>query len=65
MIVKAAAQEPLPYSFDLKAASKYTGFSVWALHQAICRGQLPVANQKPYIIRRVDLEAFVDSRVLR
>jgi hypothetical protein len=55
--------EVLPYSFDLKGASKYTGYSVWSLRQAIHARQLPVANLKPYIIRRVDLEAFVNSRV--
>ena len=53
----------LPYSLDLKSASSYTGYSVWALRQAVYSGQLLVANQKPYIIRRVDLEAFVNSRV--
>jgi hypothetical protein len=57
------APEPTPYSFDLKGASRHTGYSVWALRQAIYGKQLPVANQKPYLIRRVDLEAFVDSRV--
>jgi hypothetical protein len=51
------------YSFDLKDASTYTGYSVWALRQAIYSKQLPVTSHKPYIIRRVDLEAFVDSRV--
>ncbi|HYT20120.1 MAG TPA: hypothetical protein VEW05_07795 [Candidatus Polarisedimenticolia bacterium] len=55
--------EPTPYSFDLKGASKYTGYSVWSLRQAIHAKQLPVVNQKPYLIRRADLEAFVDSRV--
>ena len=55
--------EPMPYSFDLKSASKYTGYSVWSLRQAIHAKQLPVVNQKPYLIRRADLEAFVDSRV--
>jgi hypothetical protein len=55
--------EPLPYSFDLKGASKYTGYSVWALRQAIYAKQLPIVNPKPYIIRRVDLESFVNSRV--
>jgi hypothetical protein len=53
---------PLSYSFTLKAASAYTGLSVWALRQAIYSKTLPVVNQKPYIIRRADLEAFVDSR---
>ena len=57
------ASEPLSYSFDLKGASKYTGYSVWALRQAIYAKQLPIVNQKPYLIRRADLEAFVDSRV--
>ena len=61
--VPAQVVEPLPYSFDLKGASKYTGLSVWALRQAIYLGKLLVANKKPYIIRRLDLEAFVNSRV--
>jgi hypothetical protein len=51
------------YSFDLKAAATYSGFSIWALRQAIYAKQLPVVNQKPYIIRRADLEAYVDGRV--
>jgi hypothetical protein len=55
--------DPLPYSFDLKDAAKYTGYSAWALRQAIYEGQLPVVNQKPYIMRRIDLEAYVDNRV--
>ena len=59
----APVSEPPAFSFDLKGASKHTGFSVWALRQAIYAGQLLVVNQKPYIIRRADLEAFVDSRV--
>ncbi len=61
----AIAPEPttLAYSFDLKGASRHTGYSVWALRQAIYSGKLPVTNLKPYLIRRVDLEGFVDSRV--
>lgn len=61
--VSIVASDPLPYSFDLKGAAKYTGYSVWALRQAIYARQLLVVNQKPYLIRRADLEAFVDSRV--
>src|SRR2546425_2225860 len=37
----------LPYSMDLKAAAKHTGYSVWALRQAIYAKQLPIVNQKP------------------
>jgi hypothetical protein len=55
----------LPYSFDLRAASQYTGYSVWGLRQAIYAGDLHVVSQKPYIIRRADLEAYIDSRVMR
>jgi hypothetical protein len=58
-----AAPQVLSYSFDLKDASQYTGYSVWALRQAIYAKQLAVVNQKPYIMRRIDLEAYVDSRV--
>jgi hypothetical protein len=67
LIVPAAAPQPQvwPYSFDLKGASIYTGYSVWSLRQAIYAKQLPVANSKPYLIRRADLEAYVDSRVKR
>ena len=61
--IPAPVVEPPPYSFDLKGASKYTGYSVWALRQAIYAKQLPVANKKPYLIRRADLESWVDSRV--
>jgi hypothetical protein len=46
---------------DLKAAAKHTGYSVWALRQAITSGSLLVVSLKPYIIRRVDLEKFVDQ----
>jgi hypothetical protein len=46
---------------DLKAAAKHTGYSVWALRQAIVDGKLIVVNLKPHIIRRVDLEKFVDQ----
>jgi|HubBroStandDraft_2_1064218.scaffolds.fasta_scaffold356686_1 hypothetical protein len=53
----------LAYSFDLKGASQYTRYSIWALRKAIYEGQLSVVNQKPYIMRRIDLEAYVDSRV--
>jgi hypothetical protein len=49
------------YSLDLKDAATYTGYSVWALRQAIYARQLPTTSQKPYILRRADLEAFVDS----
>jgi len=59
--VPVPCSEPLPYSMDLKAAAKHTGYSVWALRQAITSGSLLVVNQKPYIIRRVDLEKFVDQ----
>jgi hypothetical protein len=64
-VVPATPPQPqvLPYSFDLKGASQYTGYSIWALRQAIYAEQLLIVNQKPYIIRRADLEAFVDSRV--
>ena len=63
-----AAVVPAPplsqrYSLDLKDAATYTGYSVWALRQAIYAKQLPVTSQKPYNIRRLDLEAFIDSRV--
>jgi len=61
--VPVPCSEPLPYSFDLKGASKHTGYSVWALRQAIYSGELSVTNLKPYLIRRIDLEAFVDSSV--
>ena len=54
---------PVPYSFDLKQAGAYTGFSVWSLRQAIVDGKLFVVNPKPYIIRRVDLEKYVDQRL--
>ncbi len=60
-VVPAPCSEPLPYSMDLKAAAKHTGYSVWALRQAITSGTLPVVSPKPYIIRRVDLEKFVDQ----
>jgi hypothetical protein len=33
----------------------------WMLRQAITSGQLPVVNPKPHIIRRVDLERFIDG----
>ena len=56
-------QQVLPYSFDLKGAAEYTGMSVWALRQAITSSELSVVNQKPYLIRRRDLEAYIDSRV--
>jgi len=56
-----SAPEPLPYSMDLKAAAKHTGYSVWALRQAITTGSLPVVSLKPYIIRCMDLEKFVDQ----
>jgi hypothetical protein len=49
------------YSLDLEDAATYTGYSVWALRQAIYAKRLRVTSRKPYIIRRVDLEAFVDS----
>jgi len=62
-LVPAPEPQPLAYSFDLKGASKYTGYSVWALRQAIHAKHLPIVNQKPYLMRRADLEAFVDSRV--
>ncbi len=62
-LVPAPEPQPLAYSFDLKGASKYTGYSVWALRQAVYSGKLLVVNQKPYLMRRADLEAFVDSRV--
>jgi hypothetical protein len=52
----------LPYSFDLRAAAQYTGFSVWELRQAVTSGQLPTINRKPYVVRRGDLEAFLDQR---
>jgi hypothetical protein len=48
---------------NLKRAHQHTGLSVWALRLAVTTGQLRVINQKPYLIRRVDLEAYVDSRV--
>jgi len=54
---------PVPYSFDLKQAAAYTGFSVWSLRQAILDEKLSVVNPKPYIIRRVDLEKYVDQRL--
>jgi hypothetical protein len=54
---------PAPYSFDLKQAAVYTGFSVWALREAILDGELLVVNPKPYLIRRVDLEKYVDQRL--
>jgi len=54
---------PVAYSFDLKAAATYTGFSVWALRIAITSGTLPVVRPKPYIIRRADLERFVDEKL--
>ena len=54
---------PVPYSFDLEQAAVYTSFSMWALRQAIIDGELPVVNPKPYIIRRVDLEKYVDQKV--
>jgi hypothetical protein len=57
----APCSEALPYSMDLKAAAKHTGYSVWALRQAITSGSLLVVSLKPYIIRRVDLEKFVDQ----
>jgi helix-turn-helix protein len=57
------AQDPLPYSFDLKAAARYTGFSPWALRKAITAGELRVVSPKPYLIRRADLEQWVDQRV--
>jgi hypothetical protein len=57
----APCSEPSPYSMDLKVAAKHTGYSVWALRQAIVDGKLSVVNLKPYIIRRVDLEKFVDQ----
>jgi len=64
--VPIVAPEPLPYAFDLKSAAKYVGFSVWSLRQAIYAGHLAVvANKKPHVVRRSDLEAFVDSRVHR
>ncbi len=62
-ITAPPVSELLPYSFDLKGASKYTSRSIWALRQAIYARQLPVANNKPYLIRRADLESWVDSRV--
>jgi hypothetical protein len=61
--ITPVTSETLAYSFDLKAAATYSGFSIWALRQAIYAKQLPVVNQKPYIIRRIDLEGFVNSRV--
>jgi hypothetical protein len=63
--VPAVVEQPLSqrYSLDLKDAATYTGYSVWALRQAIYSKQLRVTCQKPYIIRRTDLEAFIDSRV--
>jgi len=54
---------PVPYSFALEQAATYTGFSVWAIRQAILDGKLLVVNPKPYIIRRVDLEKYVDQRL--
>jgi hypothetical protein len=54
---------PVPYSFDLEQAAAYTGFSMWALRQAILDGELLVVNPKPYLIRRVDLEKYVDQRL--
>jgi hypothetical protein len=54
---------PLPYCFDLRSASQYSSFSVYALRQAITTGELPVANRKPYLIRRKDLEEWVNRRV--
>lgn len=62
-ITAYAAPEPPSYSCDLKGASKYTGYSIWALRKAITSKLIPVASSKPYIIRRADLESFVDSRV--
>jgi hypothetical protein len=56
---------PLPYSFDLRGASAFTGFSVWSLRLEITSGRLRIVNRKPYLIRRSDLEEFVDSRVQR
>jgi len=60
---KSMMSAPVPYSFDLEQAAVYTSFSMWALRQAIIDGELPVVNPKPYIIRRVDLEKYVDQRL--
>jgi hypothetical protein len=59
----AIAPDPIPFAFDLKGAARYSGFSVWALRQAIYSKTLPVVNAKPYVIRRVDLENFINKRV--
>jgi len=61
LVIPASA--PTLYSFDLEQAAAYTGFSMWALRQAILDGELLVVNPKPYLIRRVDLEKYVDQRL--
>jgi hypothetical protein len=58
----APQSQATPYSFDLKGASQYTGFSVWALRKAILAGELLAVNPKPYIVRRMDVEKFIDTR---
>jgi len=59
------AEQPLSqrYSLNLKDAATHTGYSVWALRQAILAKKLPVTCLKPYIVRRIDLESWVDSNV--
>lgn len=61
--ITPVASGTLAYSFNLKAAASYTGLSVWALRQAIYSKALPVVNQKPYLVRRIDLEEFINKRV--
>lgn len=52
----------LPYSFDLKGASAYTDFSETDIRAAVTSGELAVVSDKPYRMRRVDLEKWVDVK---
>lgn len=58
----APAVEPLPFSFDLRGAAKYTSLSESVIRGATRSGELLVVNNKPITVLRGDLEAWVESR---
>ncbi|WP_296249600.1 helix-turn-helix domain-containing protein [uncultured Stenotrophomonas sp.] len=51
-----------PYAFNVDDAATYTGQSVWAIREAIRKGDLtPSYKGTKVTIKREELEAWVDS----
>ena len=54
------------YSLTLKEASSYTGLGVRKLRQSVIMGELGASKPKKVIlIRRVDLEKYIDGHNLK